>query len=158
MRETLSWTGPGEGREWEIASRRAARREQLDTVKTLEMIVAARVLKSRERAEELAKRDPRFRPMAKLYASGTATVVEAAAELGYQQQSDFDTGRDVLAYLRGRGLVGSDLACPTEGARLEVGDDFLIGRHIRLGTLMDLAAMFLDTLETHYDLFVSGDD
>lgn len=153
MREAVTWTSPVDGRDWEVAALRAKRRAQIDTIKTLEMIVAARALKSRERAEELAKRDPRFWPMARLYTAGTAIMVEAAADLGYRPHGNFETGGGLVAYLRGRGLIAPDAASPEEGASLKLGEDFLIGRHIRLGTLMDLAAMFLDTLETHYDLF-----
>jgi hypothetical protein len=32
-------------------------------------------------------------------------------------------------------------------------DDFLVAGRIRLGSLLDLVAMYLDTLETHFDLF-----
>ena len=39
-----------------------------------------------------------------------------------------------------------------------IGEDFLLVRRIRLGTLMDLLAAFLDALELHYELFADALD
>lgn len=141
----------------DIAGDRLGARAAVEAIRTVEMTLAARVLKSRERAEDLAKRDRRFAPMAKLYVAGTAPLIEAIAEFGDTTHHDFETGDGLVSYLRSRGLIAEDAPAPAQGSRIEIGDGFLIAHRIRLGTLMDLVAMFLDTLETHFELY-AGDE
>lgn len=150
---TLVWNAASGANDDDIASAREAQRETLGQIRSLEMILVARTLKSRERAEDLGRRDVRFRDLANLYNSGTALLIEAASEFGDATVHDFQTGDAPIAYLRTRGLIEADEAAPAEGTTLAIGDDFLIARRIRLGVLLDLVAMFLDTLEIHYDLF-----
>ena len=38
------------------------------------------------------------------------------------------------------------------------GENFLVARRIPLGSLLDLVAQFLDTLEAEYDLFFAYKD
>jgi len=150
----ITWNAAsGEGDE-EIAAARQAQREALSQIRSLEMILVARVLKSRERAEELGRRDPRFKDIAKLYNAGTALLIEASGEFGDPTVHNFQTGDAQIAYLRTRGLIAEDAAAPIEGATLFIDDSFLVARRSRLGVLLDLVAMFLDTLETHFDLFL----
>lgn len=149
----LSWHA-GDTRDGEdIARARADERSAFQAVRTLEQVLIARVLKSRERAEDVARRDTRFGAVARLYNAGTAILIEAVAEFGDQAGQDFDTGGATLAFLRSRALLAEDAAQPPEGQSLAVTEDFLVAHRIRLGTLLDLVAMFLDTLEAHYDLF-----
>lgn len=153
LKSTLVWEtgGAREGRD--IARVRAEQRAVLETVRTLEQVLVARVLKSRERAEEIAKRDRRFGAVARLYTAGTALLIEAVAEFGDPTAIDFETGGGALSFLRSRGLLSADAHGPSEGQTFDVTEDFLVAHRIRLGTLLDLVAMFLDTLEIHYDLF-----
>jgi hypothetical protein len=157
LKESFVWNGASLGTPAEIAAARAEERHSIETVRTLEMVLVARVLKSRERAEELARRDERFRPVAKLYNAGTALFIESAAEFADRTTVDFETGNATTAFLRSRGLIAPDQPGPAEGARVMLSEDFLIARRARLGTIMDLVAMFLDTLETHYELFDTED-
>ncbi len=136
-----------------IAEVRARQRADLQSIRTLEQVLLARVLKSRERAEEIGKRDPRFGSVARLYNGGTAILIEAVADFGDAASHDFETGDGMVSYLRSRGLIGAEDAGPAEGQVLVVTEEFLIARRLRLGTLLDLVAMFLDTLEIHYELF-----
>ena len=152
---SVVWNAPTGSSGEDIAAARAIQREATNQIRSLEMILAARVLKSRERAEELGKRDVRFKEIAKLYNAGTALLIEATAEFGDATVHDFETGDAPIAYLRTRGLIAADAAAPLEGATLTIDDAFLIARRIRLGVLLDLVAKFLDTLETHFDLFVT---
>ncbi len=150
---TLVWNGGSGDTGAAIASARRAERIGLAGVRTLEQVLVARILKSRERAEELGKRDPRFGVYARLYTSGTVQLIEAVSEFGDPSPAEFETGDGALAYLRSRGLVDDELSAPLDGTPLPITDDFLIARRVRVGMLMDLVAMFLDQLETHYDLF-----
>ena len=153
MKAKLVWE-TGAGREGDvIASARAAQRAILQNVRTLEQILVARVLKSRERSEEIAKRDPRFATVARLYNAGTAILIEAVSDFGDQAMIDFENGGGDVAYLRTRGLLTGEQAGPMEGQTFGFRDEFLVAGRIRLGTLLDLVAMYLDTLEIHFDLF-----
>lgn len=137
----------------DIARSRANQRAVLHNIRTLEQVLVARVLKSRERSEEIAKRDPRFATVARLYNAGTALLIEAVTDFGDPSGIDFENGGDAVAFLRSHGLLSDEVAAPADGEKLKFGDDFLVAGRIRLGTLLDLVAMYLDTLETHYDLF-----
>lgn len=153
---SLVWNAATGASDDDISAAREAQRQSIDTIRSLEMILVARVLKSRERAEDLGRRDTRFKDLAKLYNAGTAQLIEATSEFGDATVHDFETGAAPIAYLRTRGLIASDTAAPLEGATLAIDDQFLIARRIRLGVLLDLVAMFLDTLEIHFDLFLTA--
>lgn len=158
VKESFVWNGASLGTPREIANARSEQRAAIETIRSLEMILVARILKSRERAEELGRRDERFRPVAKLYNGGTALLIEAAAELADPTASDFETGNAMTAYLRQRDVIAADEPAPQDGSRVVIGEGFRIAKRIALGELLDLVAMFLDTLETHYDLFDAADE
>ncbi len=157
LKSSLVWNSGGDASGAEITRERGTQRRAVDHIRTLEQVLLARVLKSRERAEEIGKRDERFGPIARLYNGGTAVLVEAVAELGDPTNCDFDNGSAVTGYLRARGLIGKEQPAPSEGETLLLTEEFLVARRFRLGTLMDLIAMFLDTLEVHYDLYSAED-
>lgn len=155
VNSVIVWNAATGATDDDIAAAREAQRIDTSTVRSLEMILVARVLKSRERAEELGRRDVRFRDLAKLYTAGTALLIEATAEFGDATVHDFDTGDAPIAYWRRRGLICNESAAPLEDTTLTLNDSFLIAGRISLGVLLDLIAMFLDTLEIHYELFQS---
>lgn len=153
LKSTLIWNG-GDARASDVlASSRRAEREAFDAVRTLEMLLLARVLKSRESARDLAKAESFFKSIAGLYTSGTAIIADAAQEMTDEAAYAFDAGDGVTAYLRSRGLLAADEAAPLEAAQLPVTEDLLVAGRMALGTLLDLIATFLDTLETHYELY-----
>lgn len=156
MKATLLW-GTGADRDGAaIAQSRATQRAVLQNVRTLEQILVARVLKSRERSEEIAKRDPRFATVARLYNAGTAILIEAVSDFGDPAAIDFENGGGAVSFLRTRGLLPGEAPGPTDGQTFKFRDNFLVAGRVRLGTLLDLVAMYLDTLETHFDLFSDG--
>lgn len=157
QQSALVWNAGSTGTPREIAAARQYQRRIFNEIRSLEMMVVARALKARERAEELGRRDVRFLPMAKLFTSGTALLLDVNADLAATADIDFRTGSAMTAYLRGRGVLAMDTPAPDDDAAVAVTDDFLIAERVPLGSLMDLAAMFLDTLETHYDLFEADD-
>ncbi|OYW54985.1 MAG: hypothetical protein B7Y80_09115 [Hyphomicrobium sp. 32-62-53] len=153
MKATLHWGTGADRNGAAIASKRAAQRSVLENVRMLEQVLVARVLKSRERSEEIAKRDPRFATVARLYNAGTAILIEAVSDFGDPASIDFENGGGAVSFLRTRGLLTEDAPGPSDGQTLKFRDSFLVAGRIRLGTLLDLVAMYLDTLETHFDLF-----
>jgi hypothetical protein len=127
--------------------------EFLTHVRCLELTLTARLLEARKRAEELKRCERRLRPLIALLVAGTAPLVDAAAELGDTTTHDFETGDTAFAFLRSRGLIARDAAGLERLAQLAVGEDYLVAGRIRLGTLLDLVATFLDTLEGLFDLY-----
>jgi hypothetical protein len=127
--------------------------EFLARVRALELAMTARLLQARRRAEELRKVETRLKPLISLFVAGTAPLVDAAAELGDTTTQDFDTGNTASAFLRSRGLIASDEAGLQPSSRLAVTEDYLVAARIRLGTLLDLVATALDTLDNLYDLY-----
>jgi hypothetical protein len=126
--------------------------EFLTTVRTLELSLIARLLQARKRAEEMRRRESRLKPLISLFVAGTAPLVDAAAELGDTSTRDFDTGDTASAFLRSRGLIARDAAGFELLSQLAVSEDYLVAGRIRLGTLLDLVATFLDTLDRLFDL------
>ena len=130
----------------------------LTTVRTLEYAMTARLLQARKRAEDLKRSETRLRPLIALFVAGTAPLADAAAELGDTDARDFDFADAALTFLRGRGLLAADAAGLEGLPRLAVGEDYLIAGRIRLGTLLDLVATFLDTLDLLFDIYADAAD
>lgn len=122
-------------------------------VRTLEYAMTARLLQARKRGEELKRNETRLRPLIALFVAGTAPLVDAAAELGDTDARDFQSADAMLTFLRHRGLIAADAAGLEGLTKLAVSEDYLIAGRIRLGTLLDLVATFLDTLDLMFDLY-----
>lgn len=127
--------------------------EFLATTRALELSLTARLLQARRRAEELRREESRLKPIIGLFVGGTAPLVDAARELGDTTAHDFETGGTAIAFLRSRGLIARDAAGLEGLAQLAVSEEYLVAGRIRLGTLMDLVATFLDTLDLMFDLY-----
>ena len=125
----------------------------LHGVRTLELNLIARLLQGRKRAEELKRKETRLKPLISLFVAGTAPLVDAAEELGDTTTEAFDTGNVAQAFLRSRGLIARDAAGLDGLTRLAVTEEYLVAGRIRLGTLLDLVATFLDMLDTLFDLY-----
>jgi hypothetical protein len=117
-------------------------------------MLIARVLKARTHALSLAEVDDRFRAVGNLFASGTAILQDAATECGDARAEDFETGDDLVSYIRSRGLIAPDAANVRAAADLTIDDSFLVAKRIALGPLLDMTAAFLDALDSQYELFV----
>jgi hypothetical protein len=152
LKSPLPWN-TGDARADALPEMRREEREAIDAARTLEMVLLARVLKSREGALDLAKVEVLFKPLARLYVGATEIVAEAAAELSDETAYAFDAGDGVTGYLRARGLIAEDAPAPLEAATLTVTEEFRVAGRMPLGSLLDLVATFLDSLETHYDLY-----
>ena len=140
----------------DIERRCAMPRRFVERVRTLELAMAMRLLQARQRAEELRRADSRVAPVARLFIGGTAALADAVADLGDSTLVDFQTGDDAIAYLRSRGVIAADVAGLKSLDQLIVTPRFLLAERIALGTLMDLAATFLDTLELFYQLYAEA--
>lgn len=125
----------------------------LDGVRTLELSLIARLLQARRRAEEIKRSETRLKPLISLFVGGTAALVDAAEELGDTTNQAFATGDAAQAFLRNRGILARDAAGLEQMSQLVVTEEFLVAGRIRLGTLLDLVATFLDTLDVMFDLY-----
>lgn len=153
LKSELSWNASDPRAPEGLTEQRHAERAAIDAARTLEMVLLARVLKSRESAQELAKIESQFKLITRLYVSGTEVVAEAARSLTDETAYAFDAGDGVTAYLRSRALIAEDAPAPLEAANLAVTEQFLVAGKMQLGPLLDLIAMYLDTLETHFELY-----
>ncbi|MET0640159.1 MAG: hypothetical protein ABWX70_04650 [Hyphomicrobium sp.] len=140
---------PGEPLEFATRQRQLA-----EDVRMLELMLVARILKARTHALSVAEFDDRFSVVGKLFASGTAILLDAIEESSDARSTDFDTGDDIVAYVRSRGLIAPDAADVRLASDLTIDDSFLVAKRMALGPLLDMAAAFLDALDVQYDLFV----
>lgn len=129
-------------------------RKIADEIRALELMLVARVLKARSHAIALSEYDDRFRTLGRLFAAGTAILLDAVEESGDARELDFDTGDEIIAYVRSRGLIAPDAAAIRKASDLTIDDSFLVAARMALGPLLDMAAAFLDALDVQYDLFV----
>lgn len=153
----ILWNSTSTGTRREMAAARRDQRQAFEHIRTLEMMLVSRALASRERASDLAAIDPRFAVMTRLYIGGTALLLDAVTDVSQALALEFDGGTAMTAYLRNRNVLPAGLPAPEDGTSVIPGDGFLIAGHVPLGDLMDLAGMFLDTLETHYNIFEDAD-
>lgn len=159
LKSQLSWQAAETAdTEEENAKAREQDREALAAARSLEMVLVARVLKSRESATELAKIDPLVRPISRIYTAGTALLSDAVSEMADGSKDEFEAGDCMAAYLRSRGLIAADEPAPSEPKLFAITEDFRIFGRVALGPIMDLVATFLDTLETHYELYDQNAD
>lgn len=135
-----------------------AQRDLVEDIRGYELMLAARILKAREHAQALATIDPRFAMIANLFVAGTAILLDSVQESGDAREVDFETGDAIVAYIRGRGLIAPEAANILTPSELTVDEQFLVAKRLALGPLMDMAAAFLDALDTQYDLFVEERD
>lgn len=129
-------------------------RKIADEIRALELMLVARILKARSHALTLSEYDDRFRTLGRLFASGTAILLDAVEESGDARELDFDTGDEIIAYVRSRGLIAPDAGAILKSSDLTIDDSFLVAARMALGPLLDMAAAFLDALDVQYDLFV----
>jgi hypothetical protein len=132
--------------------------EFLTGTRTLEYAMTMRLLQARKRAEEVKRKESRLKPLVALFVAGTAPLVDAAAELGDTDARDFNSADATLTFLRTRGVLASDAAGLEGLNRLAVSEDYQVAGRIRLGTLLDLVATFLDTLDLLFDLYAEPAD
>ncbi len=132
-------------------------RQIVEDVRAFELMLIARALKAREHARDLGQQDKRFEPIANLFVSGTAILVDAVAECGDATADDFDTGDTLVSYARSRSLIAPDAATIMDASQLTIDDSFQVAKRLGLGPLLDMVAAFLDALEIHYALFITDD-
>ena len=142
-----------------IERRHRAISEFARTVRALELGITARLLQARARAIEVRHLHPRFEPFIALLIGGTAPLADAAAGrdrgLGDISATALLSGPDVLAFLTSRSLVeGTPLSLATM-TTVNAGEDYLLAAAIHLGTLLDMIAQFLDSLELAFDLYAA---
>jgi hypothetical protein len=130
-----------------------AQRLFVERIRSLEMTVAMRGLEARKRARNLKRTDTHLGVMAGLFIGGTTPLVDAVEDLGDPTRFDFQTGHEIVAYLRSRAVIPADCAGLIELEKLCVTQEFRVASCIELGPLMDLAAAFLDTLDLIYELY-----
>ncbi len=149
----FTWNAANPRNDSDTRRERTALRDTMRMVRSLELSLIARTLRAREHAEYLARKESSFRPVAQLFASGITPLVDAVDELSDATYGKFETGAALTAYLRSRAIIDADAAAPIDGSTVFIPDHFLVAERVPLSGLMDLVAMFLDTLETRYDLF-----
>jgi hypothetical protein len=153
MRVRFRWDGPPPREMADIEAIRAGQRAAAEDLRTFEMALIARVLQARQWAAQVGADDERLRTIARLFVSGSACLLDAVEECGDQSAIDFDSGGNVTAYLRSRGLLAPDAPALADSEAIAADDGFLVARRLPLGVLLALVAAFLDALEAQYDLF-----
>ncbi len=129
------------------------RRWVLGRVKAHEMMLISRILQARTNAEELAQQQTKFKLLAHLFVSSLSELESIAQEEGQQTQPDFESGGDMVEFLRSRGVVAKDAPGELPYDELTITDEFLVSGRLPLGITLDLVAEVIEVLETQFDLY-----
>lgn len=132
--------------------RQAALAEFIARLRALEAGLVARVVQARRRADELP-RDADIKPLVSLFQSGTVELLDAVREFGDPSGAAFDSGADGFRFLRQRGLIAPDAGSLPLTGTLAADENYLVAGRVRLGSLMDLLAAFLDALDMRFSLY-----
>ena len=119
----------------------------------LERTLIGRALQARSRCRALKGLEQPIGPALDAFAAATSVLADAAAEMADRDFADFDSGGDPYAYLRSRAIIKADAGIAPGAGHIVVTEDFLVGRQIPLGPLMDMTASALDLLDNAYCLF-----
>jgi len=144
-----------------IAHRHREISEFARTVRALELAITARVLQARARAVEVQHTHAKFLPLIRLFVGGTAALADAVASqgsgygdgLGDVTKAALTGGPQILAFLCNRGILPATEASLASIARLAVTEDYRLAEGVLLGTLMDMIAQFLESLDLAFDLY-----
>jgi hypothetical protein len=140
-----------------ISARNQAISQFARAVRALELGITSRLLQARLRATEVRDVDARFSPVLSLLSAGTAVLADAAAGrdggLGDISQAALMGGSEVLQFLKSRALVDESTPSLSAVSVLGVTEDYLLAAQIHLGTLLDMIAQILDTLDLAFDLY-----
>ena len=137
----------------------ATRHQQISTfardVRALELGMTARILQARNRAIDVRDVHPRFQPLIRLFIGGTAPLADAAAQnnLGDVSELALASGSDVLMFLKSRALSDASSSSLAGVSHLQITENYLLAASIHLGTLMDMIAQFLGSLDLAFDLY-----
>lgn len=132
---------------------RAAQRRAVERIRMLECAILARLILARKRASELERADRTWRLLIRSFLSATAVVMNAVDDVCDSTRIDFHTGEGLTAYLRSRNAL--PVGCDTleETAPVATTEDFLLISIMPLGTVMDLVAQVLTTLDVAFELY-----
>jgi hypothetical protein len=136
----------------ELDDRHAALAEFMARLRALEAGLVARVVQARRRAGELP-READLKPLVSLFQSGTVVLLDAVQDFGDRSGTAFDSGADGLRFLRDRGLIAADAPGLPLSGTIAADEEYLVAGRIRLGSLMDLVAAFLDALDMRFGLY-----
>lgn len=146
-----AWPKPGTCAD--DSARQEAERRVIERIRAFEAVLIGRVLRARQRAQELARTEAMFASLSRLFVGGTAPLVDAIAELGDASANDFATGDSLVAYARRRGMIEEEAGGLPEDHPLVLDDSFLVSGRVALGPLVEMIIAFIDALEREYDLY-----
>ena len=128
------------------------------SVRALELGIVSRLIQARSRAADVRGVDRRFAPILGLFIGGTAPLADAAVRvsgLGDVSPAALMSGPDVLQFLTSRSLLAPGAVSLASVTELAVGEDYLLAAEIHLGTLLDMVAQLLETLDLAFDLYAA---
>lgn len=156
LRQTLDRRAAGDPRPVTMPGLVAAQRSLgvfVRQVRTLELAVTARLVQARKLALDFKRSHPDMAHVADLFRGGTVIVEDAVATSRSALAERFDTGEAAMAFLRSRVIIAADAPGLAGVDVVHVCEDAMLLGELRLGSVMDLVARFLDTLDAAFDLY-----
>ena len=156
LRQTLDRRAAGDPRPAAMHALVVAQRALGDfvrQVRTLELGMTARLVQARKLALDVKRSTPSIGHVAALFHGGTAVIEDAVDVSRRALAQRFDHGEAAIDFIRSRAIIATDAPGLAGLDVVHVSEDTMLLGQLRLGTLMDLVARFLDTLDAAFDLY-----
>lgn len=156
LRQVLDRRAPGDPRPVSMHALVVAQRGLGDfvrQVRTLELAMAARIVQARKLADDFKRSHASMAGVADLFRGGTALIADAVDTSRSTLADRFDTGEAVMAFLGARGIIAADAPGLAGLDAVHVREETMLLGALRLGSVMDVVARFLDTLDAAFDLY-----
>lgn len=119
-------------------------------MRTLEAALLTKVRQSRHWAERLARLEPAPDASIRLFLSGTVALTDAIERMARPHETAFETGDQLLPYLRDRGLVPPETLSLDGAVTVPDTSHVLIAGWVPLADYMALVAETLEALADAY--------
>lgn len=142
----------------EIIEELAALRNYINDLSDWEEELVTKVIQARKWSTYLKDHDSHFKPIVDLFRSATHPFTDIAAQIRDHHDRHFEGGDHPDWFIQARALT---MKKSPHGQILsvETGDMYLIGGHVRLNEVLELAETFLETLEARFpELWIPADD
>lgn len=121
----------------------------INDLSTWEEDLVTKINQARQWSRYLKDHDSSFKPLIDLFNSATHPLTDVAAQIRDHHDRHFEGGDHPDWFITSRAITQKQSA---DGRLLALTtrDNYLIGGHLRLGQLLDLAETFLETLESRF--------
>lgn len=111
--------------------------------------MVSKLIQARQWSRHLREHDAYFKPIIDLFNGATHPLTDVAAQISDHHDRHFEGGDHPDWFINSRDLV-QEQSDQFQILSLSSGENYLVGGHVRLSHLIELADTYLSTLETRF--------